>query len=211
MRLSVHLVHGKSTLLRCINLLEEPSKGIIYYDGKEVKNNEQDILNYTKKIGMVFQQFNLFPHLTVKENIMLAPTKVLKISKEESEKNAKKLLKKVGLLDKENEYPNNLSGGQKQRISIARALAMNPDIILFDEATSALEPEMVGEVLELIEELANTGMTMILVTHEMGFAKKVADRVLFMDNGKIVEEGTANEIFNNPKSERLKEFLNKVL
>jgi len=202
---------GKSTLLRCINLLEEPTVGTIYFKGKEIKYTEKDIINYTKKIGMVFQHFNLFPHLTAKENITLAPIKVLKKSQEESEKKAKQLLKKVGLLDKENEYPNNLSGGQKQRLSMARSLAMNPDIILFDEVTSALDPEMVGEVLELIEELAQTGMTMILVTHEMGFAKKFADRVIFMDNGKIVEEGHAKKIFNNPKSKRLKDFLNKVL
>lgn len=202
---------GKSTLLRCINLLEEPTQGAIFYKGKEVKATEKAVEKYTQKIGMVFQHFNLFPHLTVKENIMLAPTKVLKMSFEEAEKITKRLLKKIGLLDKENEYPNNLSGGQKQRISIARALAMKPDILLFDEATSALDPEMVREVLELIRELANSGMTMVLVTHEIGFAKNVADRVIFMDNGVIVEEGTANDIFNNPKSERLISFLKKVL
>lgn len=202
---------GKSTLLRCINFLEEPTEGNIYFNGKEVKNKQEDIINYTKKIGMVFQHFNLFPNLTVKENIMLAPIKVLKIQKNEAEREARRLLKKIGLVEKENEYPDNLSGGQKQRIAIIRALAMNPDIMLFDEATSALDPEMVGEVLELIKELADSGMTMLIVTHEMGFAKHVADRVLFMNEGIIVADNKPSEVFNNPKNKRLKSFLEKVL
>ena len=199
---------GKSTLLRCINLLEKPTKGVIYFEGEKV---EGDILKYTKQIGMVFQQFHLFPHLTVLQNITLAPMKVLKKSKNEADQEAMELLKKIGLENKANEYPNKLSGGQKQRIAIIRALAMHPKIMLFDEATSALDPEMVGEVLDLIKELAKTGMTMVIVTHEMGFAKSVADRVIFMDNGKFIEEGKPNEIFKKQKNERLKVFLEKVL
>ena len=202
---------GKSTLLRCMNFLEEASKGKIFFEGKEISKENNNITNYTSKIGMVFQEFNLFNHLTVMENITLAPTVVNGKPKPEVEEEAKKLLKKIGLLDKKDVYPSSLSGGQKQRIAIIRALAMKPEIMLFDEVTSALDPEMVGEVLNLIKDLARNGMTMVITTHEMGFAKEVADKMIFMDEGKIVEEGTSNEFFNNPKSKRLKQFLDKIL
>ncbi len=202
---------GKSTLLRCMNFLEEASKGKIFFEGKEISKENNNITNYTSKIGMVFQEFNLFNHLTVMENITLAPTVVNGRPKPEVEEEAKKLLKKIGLLDKKDVYPSSLSGGQKQRIAIIRALAMKPEIMLFDEVTSALDPEMVGEVLNLIKDLARNGMTMVITTHEMGFAKEVADKMIFMDEGKIVEEGTSNEFFNNPKSKRLKQFLDKIL
>lgn len=202
---------GKSTLLRCINLLEEPTEGGIYLYNEKIGTKEDEIINYTKEIGMVFQQFNLFENLTVMENIILAPMKVRKISREEAEKEARKLLEGIGLLEKEKVYPNQLSGGQKQRIAIIRALAMKPKIMLFDEATSALDPEMVGEVLQLMKQLAKSGMTMIIVTHEMRFARNIADRVIFIDEGKIIEENNPDEFFDNPKSERLKEFLKKVL
>ncbi len=202
---------GKSTLLRCMNFLEEASKGKIFFEGKEISKENNNITNYTSKIGMVFQEFNLFNHLTVMENITLAPTVVNGRPKPEVEEETKKLLKKIGLLDKKDVYPSSLSGGQKQRIAIIRALAMKPEIMLFDEVTSALDPEMVGEVLNLIKDLARNGMTMVITTHEMGFAKEVADKMIFMDEGKIVEEGTSNEFFNNPKSKRLKQFLDKIL
>ena len=198
-------------MLRCINLLEDITSGKIIYKGKSIESNEKDISNYGKKIGMVFQQFNLFSHLNVKQNIMLAPLLVNKEELFNVENKTKLLLKKVGLLEKENEMPKKLSGGQQQRIAIARALAMNPEIILFDEPTSALDPEMVGDVLDLIEQLAESGMTMIIVTHEMGFARKVADRVIFMDEGKIIEENNPEEFFSKPKSNRLKAFIKKVL
>ena len=194
------LVHGKSTLLRCISHLETLTKGEIYLHNIKLEENKQQIINYTKEIGMVFQQYHLFPHLTVKENIMLAPIKVLKIDKEEAQKEAKKLLKRIGLLNKENDYPYSLSGGQQQRIAIIRALAMKPNIMLFDEVTSALDPEMVGEVLELIKELADGGMTMIITTHEMGFARNVADKMIFMDDGKIIEQNNPVDFFEKPKS-----------
>ena len=201
---------GKSTLLRCLNLLEIPDGGEIIYKGKLVEQNE-NIDKFRENIGMVFQHFNLFNNLTVKENITLAPITLKKYSKEEAEKRAKKLLKKVKLKEKENEYPNCLSGGEKQRVAIARMLIMNPQILLFDEPTSALDPEMIREVLEIIKELAEEKTTMVIVTHEMGFAKKVSSRIVFMDNGKIIEQDTPKEIFENPKSQRLKVFLEKVL
>lgn len=202
---------GKSTLLRCIDFLEEISQGKILFQGNEISKQNDNIKEYTSRIGIVFQEFNLFNHLTVKENIILAPTIVCGRPKAEVENEAESLLKKIGLLDKKDAYPNSLSGGQKQRIAIIRALAMKPEIMLFDEVTSALDPEMVGEVLNLIKDLARNGMTMVITTHEMGFAKEVADKMIFMDEGKIVEEGTSNEFFNNPKSERLKQFLDKIL
>lgn len=202
---------GKSTLLRCIDFLEEISQGKILFQGNEISKQNDNIKEYTSRIGIVFQEFNLFNHLTVKENIILAPTIVCGRPKAEVENEAESLLKKIGLLDKKDAYPNSLSGGQKQRIAIIRALAMKPEIMLFDEVTSALDPEMVGEVLNLIKDLAKNGMTMVITTHEMGFAKEVADKMIFMDEGKIVEEGTSNEFFNNPKSERLKQFLDKIL
>ena len=205
------LVHGKSTLLRCISHLETLTKGEIYLHNIKLEENKQQIINYTKEIGMVFQQYHLFPHLTVKENIMLAPIKVLKIDKEEAHKEAKRLLKRIGLLNKENDYPYSLSGGQQQRIAIIRALAMKPNIMLFDEVTSALDPEMVGEVLELIKELADGGMTMIITTHEMGFARNVADKMIFMDDGKIIEQNNPVDFFEKPKNKRLKDFLAKVI
>ena len=201
---------GKSTLLRCLNLLEIPEKGELLYNNKVI-DEKQDINKFREEIGMVFQQFNLFSNLTVKANIMLAPITLKKCTKQEAEEKAKILLKKVKLEHKENDYPNNLSGGEKQRVAIARRLAMDPKIILFDEATSALDPEMIGEVLEIIKELAKEKMTMVIVTHEMGFAKKVSSKMVFMDNGKIIEEGNPKEVFENPKSERLKVFLEKVL
>ncbi|WP_294704895.1 amino acid ABC transporter ATP-binding protein [uncultured Fusobacterium sp.] len=202
---------GKSTFLRCINKLEEPTSGHIYIDKKDIMSDNTDINMIRQKVGMVFQHFNLFPHKTVMENLTLAPMKLKNISKEEAEKKAYILLDKVGLKDKANAYPNQLSGGQKQRIAIARALAMEPEIMLFDEPTSALDPEMIKEVLDVMRELAQEGMTMLIVTHEMGFAKNVANRIFFMDGGIILEDTTPNELFSNPKHERTKEFLNKVL
>lgn len=202
---------GKSTFLRSLNQMEEISSGSILFDNVEITSSGVDINNIRRKIGMVFQQFNLFPHLTVLDNITLAPIKVKKMPKAEAEKLARELLNKVGLADKEDSYPAQLSGGQQQRIAIARALAMQPDIMLFDEPTSALDPEMVGEVLSVMKDLADGGMTMVVVTHEMGFAREVASRVLFMDGGYVLEEGTPDEVFSNPKNERTKEFLSKVL
>lgn len=202
---------GKSTFLRCLNLLEHPSSGEIVFEGVSITSKENDINKQREKMGMVFQQFNLFPHMSILENITLSPKKIKGYNKEESEDIALKLLKRVGLEDKANNYPSQLSGGQKQRIAIARALAMAPDVILFDEPTSALDPEMVGEVLEVMKDLANEGMTMVIVTHEMGFAKEVASRVIFMDEGNIVEKGTPEELFTNPKNQRTKDFLGKVL
>ena len=202
---------GKSTFLRSLNLLEIPTGGQILFEGTDITDPKVDINRHRQKIGMVFQQFNLFPHKTVKENIMLAPVELKLMTKEEASKKADELLERVGLPDKADSYPNMLSGGQKQRIAIARALAMNPDVMLFDEPTSALDPEMVGEVLELMKELAQTGMTMVVVTHEMGFAREVATRVLFIDDGKIQEENAPKEFFENPKNQRLKDFHSKVL
>lgn len=202
---------GKSTFLRSLNLLEEPTSGHVYFEGVDITGKETDINRHRQKMGMVFQHFNLFPHKTILENITLAPTKLLKKSKAEAEEQAMELLKRVGLSEKANAYPSQLSGGQKQRIAIVRSLAMDPDVMLFDEPTSALDPEMVGEVLELMKQLANEGMTMVVVTHEMGFAKEVATRVIFMDEGKIKEQGTPEEFFENPKEPRLKEFLSKIL
>lgn len=202
---------GKSTFLRCLNLLEQPTSGNIIFEGTSITSKENDIDKQRQKMGMVFQQFNLFPHMTALQNITIAPIKLKGLSKEEAEKIAYKLLNRIGLEEKAGIYPNQLSGGQKQRIAIARALAMSPDVMLFDEPTSALDPEMVGEVLEVMKDLAKEGMTMIVVTHEMGFAKEVGDRVLFMDEGKIVEEGTPEQIFINPKNSRTKSFLAKVL
>ena len=202
---------GKSTFLRCLNLLEVPTDGKIYIDGVELMEHQKEIDKYRQKVGMVFQQFNLFPHMTVMKNITLAPVQVLGMEQEKAESLAASLLDRVGLLDKKDEYPNRLSGGQKQRVAIARALAMNPEILLFDEPTSALDPEMVGEVLEVVRQLAADGMTMVIVTHEMGFAREVANRVLFMDGGIIEEEGTPEEVFGAPKSPRTQSFLNKVL
>lgn len=202
---------GKSTFLRSLNLLEVPTSGHIYFEGVDITSKATDINKHRQKMGMVFQHFNLFPHKTILENITLAPIKLLKKSKEEAEKEAMELLERVGLEQKANAYPSHLSGGQKQRIAIVRALAMKPDVMLFDEPTSALDPEMVGEVLELMKALAHEGMTMAVVTHEMGFAKEVATRVLFMDAGQIREQGTPEEFFGNPKDERLKEFLSKIL
>ena len=202
---------GKSTFLRCLNLLEVPTKGEITFEGKNITDKKENINKIREKMGMVFQQFNLFPHKTVLENLCLAPIKVKGLSKEEAKNKAMELLKRVGLSDKASAYPNSLSGGQKQRIAIARALCMEPDVMLFDEPTSALDPEMVGEVLSVMKSLANEGMTMIIVTHEMGFAKEVGDRILFMDEGKIMESGTPEEIFLNAKNQRTIDFLSKVL
>ena len=202
---------GKSTFLSCINLLEEPTAGHIYIDGEEITDPKHDINKMRENLGMVFQRFNLFPHKTVLENITLAPINVKGEAKESAEKTARELLQRVGLLDKADVYPNSLSGGQQQRVAIARALAMHPDIMLFDEPTSALDPEMVGEVLAVIRQLTETGMTMVIVTHEMGFAREVSDRVFFMDQGYIMEQGTPEEIFGNPKEARTKDFLAKVL
>ena len=202
---------GKSTFLRTLNLLEEPTGGHIYFEGTDITSKHANINIHRQKIGMVFQQFNLFPHMTLLKNMTLAPMKLLKVSKEEAEKRAMELLERVGLADRANSYPSQLSGGQKQRVAIVRALCMQPDVMLFDEPTSALDPEMVGEVLEVMKSLANEGMTMAIVTHEMGFAREVADRVIFIDEGVIAEEGTPEEIFKNPKSDRLKDFLGKVL
>lgn len=202
---------GKSTLLRCMNLLEAPTKGSILYKDEDITKKGVNVNKVREHMGMVFQHFNLFPHMTVLENITLAPMKVKNKSKEEAERIAYKLLNKIGLQDKAKEYPNKLSGGQKQRIAIARALAMEPEVMLFDEPTSALDPEMVGEVLNVMKDLASEGMTMAVVTHEMGFAKEVADRVIFMDEGVVVEEGSPEEIFTNPKNPRTQDFLGKVL
>ena len=202
---------GKSTFLRCLNLLEEPTSGDIVFEGQNITSKETNINLVRRKMGMVFQQFNLFPHLTVRENIKLAPVKLKVMTDEEADKRAMQLLERVGLPDKADSYPIQLSGGQQQRIAIARALAMNPDVMLFDEPTSALDPEMVGEVLEIMKELADEGMTMVVVTHEMGFAREVGTRVLFMDGGNIVEQNEPKEFFANPKHPRLKDFLSKVL
>ena len=202
---------GKSTFLRCLNLLEEPTSGDIIFEGQNITSKETDINLIRRKMGMVFQQFNLFPHLTVRENIKLAPVKLKIMTDEEADKRAMQLLERVGLPDKADSYPIQLSGGQQQRIAIARALAMNPDVMLFDEPTSALDPEMVGEVLEIMKELADEGMTMVVVTHEMGFAREVGTRVLFMDGGNIVEQNEPKAFFANPKHPRLKDFLSKVL
>lgn len=201
---------GKSTLLRCINFLEEPTGGSIVIDGIPL-NGEANINEIRKEVGMVFQRFNLFPHMTVMQNLMLAPMKVRGVSKDEAEKTAHMYLKKVGMEDKANNYPDQLSGGQQQRVAIARALCMKPKALLFDEPTSALDPEMVNEVLDVMKQLANEGMTMAVVTHEMGFAREVGDRVCFVDSGKILEEGTPEELFGNPKEERTKNFLSKIL
>lgn len=202
---------GKSTFLRCLNLLEMPTSGSIYIDGECITDPATNVNKIREKMGMVFQQFNLFPHLSIMDNITLAPIKVKGMDKAAAEAKAKELLGRVGLLDKADAYPAMLSGGQQQRIAIARALAMDPEIMLFDEPTSALDPEMVGEVLAVMKDLADAGMTMVVVTHEMGFAREVASRVLFMDGGYVQEEGTPEELFNNPKNERTKSFLGKVL
>ncbi len=202
---------GKSTFLRCLNLLEEPTSGTICFEGTDITDPSVNINLHRQKMGMVFQQFNLFPHMTVLNNMTLGPIKLLKQSKEEANDNAMRLLKRVGLADRADAYPSQLSGGQKQRIAIVRALCMNPDVMLFDEPTSALDPEMVGEVLEVMKQLAKEGMTMVVVTHEMGFAREVGTNVAFVDNGVIVEQGEPKEFFANPKNPRLKDFLSKVL
>ncbi len=202
---------GKSTFLRCLNLMEQPTAGKVFFEGKEITDKKTDINVIRQKIGMVFQHFNLFPHLSIIENITLAPVKLKKMTKEEANKKALELLKRVGLEEKADSYPSQLSGGQKQRVAIVRALAMNPDVMLFDEPTSALDPEMVGEVLDVMKELANEGMTMVVVTHEMGFAREVADRVMFMYDGVIAEQGTPEEIFKNPQNPRTQQFLQSVL
>ena len=202
---------GKSTLLRSLNLLEQPTSGAIYFDGVDLADKSVDINLHRQKMGMVFQHFNLFPHKTVLQNITMAPVTLKKKTAAEAEAQAKSLLERIGLADKANEYPNMLSGGQKQRIAIVRALAMDPEVMLFDEPTSALDPEMVGEVLDLMRDLAKDGMTMAVVTHEMGFAREVADRVVFMADGKILEEGAPAELFDHPEDPRLKDFLSKVL
>ncbi len=202
---------GKSTFLRCLNLLETPSSGEIIFEGQSITDEKRDINKIRQRMGMVFQHFNLFPNMTILKNITLAPVRTGLMTREQAEKEARELLKRVGLEDKADSYPVQLSGGQKQRIAIVRALCMKPDVMLFDEPTSALDPEMVGEVLDVMKELAKSGMTMVCVTHEMGFAREVADRVLFMDGGVIVEEGTPEEIFGNPQEKRTQDFLNKVL
>lgn len=202
---------GKSTLLRSLNLLEVPTSGEIFFEGKQINKRGVKVNKHCCNVGMVFQHFNLFPHLTILQNITLAPVKTGRMTKAEAEAKADELLKRIGLHDKRFAYPQQLSGGQKQRIAIVRALVMNPDVILFDEPTSALDPEMVGEVLSLMRDLAQEGMTMIVVTHEIGFAKEIASRVIFMDHGRIIEENNAEEFFNHPKDERLKDFLSKVL
>ncbi|MBE5759923.1 MAG: amino acid ABC transporter ATP-binding protein [Clostridiales bacterium] len=202
---------GKSTFLRCLNLLEQPNAGSVEIEGKDILDKSNDVNVMRRNIGMVFQQFNLFPHLTAKKNIMLAPVDMKLMTKQEAEDKAMELLDKVGLADKAENFPRQLSGGQKQRVAIARALAMNPNIMLFDEPTSALDPEMIGEVLQVMKELAQAGMTMIIVTHEMSFARDVADKVIFMEEGYIVESGAPAEIFSNPKEERTKQFLSYVL
>ena len=203
---------GKSTFLRCLNRLEQPTSGQILFEGQDLtRMPDKQLYAVREKMGMVFQHFHLFPHLTIRKNITLAPVKLGLMNQQQANETAERLLKKVGLSDKAEQYPNQLSGGQNQRIAIARALAMNPDVMLFDEPTSALDPEMVGEVLELMRELASEGMTMVVVTHEMGFAREVASRVMFMDGGKIMEENAPQEFFSNPKNPRLREFLSKVL
>lgn len=202
---------GKSTFLRCLNLLEQPTDGSIIFDGTDLTGSKVDLNLHRQKMGMVFQQFNLFPHLTIIKNLTLAPTMLKKIPEAEAQEKALGLLERVGLRDRANDYPNQLSGGQKQRVAIVRALCMEPDVMLFDEPTSALDPEMVGEVLDVMKELAAMGMTMIVVTHEMGFAREVANRVIFLDEGVVAEDGTPAEIFGNPKTERLQTFLSKVL
>ncbi len=202
---------GKSTFLRCLNLLETPDGGDILFKGESVLRGKKSVNAFRRQVGMVFQHFNLFPHLTILENIILAPVKTGRMTKEQATAKAEELLKRIGLLDKKNAYPPQLSGGQKQRIAIIRSLAMNPDVILFDEPTSALDPEMVGEVLSLMKELAQEGMTMVVVTHEIGFAAEVADRIFFMDHGKIVESGTAESLINNSCNPRVKDFFSKVL
>ena len=202
---------GKSTFLRTLNLLEYPTGGNIYLNGVNITDPETDINIHRQKMGMVFQQFNLFPHMTILKNMTIAPIKLLGLSKDDAEKKAMELLSKVGLADRADAYPSQLSGGQKQRVAIVRALCMNPEVMLFDEPTSALDPEMVGEVLNVIKDLASSGMTMAIVTHEMGFAREVADRIIFIDEGVIAEEGTPEEIFNSPKNPRLRDFLSKVL
>lgn len=202
---------GKSTFLRCLNLLEQPTEGEVFLDGTELTAAGTDINKERQKMMMVFQHFNLFPHMTILDNISIGPIRLLKKSREEAKKKAEELLRRTGLLDKAEAYPNQLSGGQKQRVAICRALAMDPEVILFDEPTSALDPEMVGEVLDVMKELATSGITMICVTHEMGFAREVASRVLFMDGGVIAEDGTPEEVFDHPKNGRLKEFLSKIL
>lgn len=201
---------GKSTFLRCLNLLEEPTDGKIIFDGIDINDRNVDINLHRRKMGMVFQQFNLFPHMTVLKNMILGPVKLLKKSKEEATKEAMELLERVGLADRANDYPSQLSGGQKQRVAIVRALCMNPEVMLFDEPTSALDPEMVGEVLEVMKRLAKDGMTMVVVTHEMGFAREVGTNVVFVDKGVIVEQAPPQEFLTNPKNDRLKEFLSKV-
>ena len=202
---------GKSTFLRSLNLLEEPSEGKIYFEGVDITDKKVDINRHRQKMGMVFQHFNLFPHKTILQNITLAPTKLLGMSKEEADKKGMELLERVGLAEKANAYPSQLSGGQKQWIAIVRSLAMEPDVMLFDEPTSALDPEMVGEVLELMKQLAGDGMTMVVVTHEMGFAREVGSRVIFMADGEIKEQGSPDEFFGHPKDPRLQEFLSKIL
>ena len=202
---------GKSTFLRCLNLLEEPTGGHIFFEGTDITDKSVNINLHRRKMGMVFQQFNLFPHMTVLRNMTLAPSKILGMKKEEVEAKAIHLLEKVGLADRRDAYPSQLSGGQKQRIAIVRALAMDPEVMLFDEPTSALDPEMVGEVLEVMKQLAKDGMTMVVVTHEMGFAREVATTVAFVDNGVIVEQNNPKDFFNNPQNPRLKDFLSKVL
>ena len=202
---------GKSTFLRCLNLLELPTGGKIFFEGTDITDPRVDINKHRQKMGMVFQQFNLFPHMTVLDNMILSPVKVLKQSREQAVRKAVELLERVGLADRMEAYPSQLSGGQKQRIAIVRALCMEPDVMLFDEPTSALDPEMVGEVLDVMRQLAGSGMTMVVVTHEMGFAREVGTRIIFMDEGKIVEEKSSSELFSNPSSDRLKAFLAKVL
>lgn len=202
---------GKSTFLRCLNLLEEPTEGAIYFEGTDIVKEKMNIDKHRQKMGMIFQHFNVFPHMTVLENITLAPVTVKGMNKEDAKKMGEQLLDRVGLLSKKDEYPRKLSGGQKQRLAIVRALAMEPEVMLFDEPTSALDPEMVGEVLQVIKDLVQDGLTAVIVTHEMGFAREVSDRVLFMDGGVIAESGTPEDIFENPQNDRTKEFLSKVL
>ncbi len=202
---------GKSTFLRCLNMLEDITSGEVYLEGEKINDPKTDINKIRQKMGMVFQHFNLFPHLTIQENITLAPVKLKKMTKDEADKKAIELLTRVGLAEKASSYPVQLSGGQKQRVAIARALAMNPDVMLFDEPTSALDPEMVGEVLDVMKDLAKSGMTMVIVTHEMGFAREVGTRVIFMDEGYVMEDGTPEQVFDHPKSVRAQEFLGKIL
>ncbi|MBQ6849311.1 MAG: amino acid ABC transporter ATP-binding protein [Clostridia bacterium] len=202
---------GKSTFLRCLNLLEQPTEGEIYIDDERITSPKADVNKIRQKMGMVFQQFNLFPHLTIMENITLAPVKLKKMTKQEAVEKGRELLERVGLSEKADSYPAQLSGGQKQRVAIARALAMQPEIMLFDEPTSALDPEMVGEVLDVMKDLAKSGMTMVVVTHEMGFAREVGTRLLFMDQGIVMEQGVPEEVFSNPQNERTKSFLSKVI